>query len=239
MDPQLSALSGSTGGRQTAHRAVLTQLRRAILTGELAAGTHLVQADVAATLGVSTTPVREALRDLAGQGLVQLDTHRGAVVRRFDQDDMREIFEMRLLLEPFAVRKRIEAGMDEDLPRLKKLQARMAATKDAIDWLELNAEFHRVLADVPNSPRLREALQALQDGASVYLGMTTESSSQWMKTGNKEHEAIIAACEQANGDRASKVVLEHLESTVRTVLQDADAVLQRSPAPRRSGRARA
>jgi DNA-binding GntR family transcriptional regulator len=212
-------------GAQTAHKSVLARLRKAILTGELPAGTHLVQADVAAQLGVSTTPVREALRDLSGQGLVQLDTHRGAVVKSFDEDDVREVFELRMVLEPLAVRKRINAGIEADLPRLRELQAAMDKAKDPIPWLELNAEFHATLVDTPGSPRLREFLRSLQDASSVYVNMTAESSSKWMKSGGGEHRALIEACAGGNADEAAEVALAHLTNTFEQIVADAGPVL--------------
>ena len=85
---RLSALAGAgAAGRQTAHEFVRSVLRRAILSGELAGGTRLVQAELAAVLEVSTTPVREALRELASEGLVRFDPHRGAVVQELSGEE--------------------------------------------------------------------------------------------------------------------------------------------------------
>src|SRR5690242_7828107 len=88
-----------SGGRRTAHEFVRESLRRAILRGDLTGGERLIQADIAATLEVSTTPVREALRDLAAEGLISLDRHRGGVVRGLNWEDMEEIRKIRHQLE--------------------------------------------------------------------------------------------------------------------------------------------
>ena len=80
----------TAGTRQTAHEYVREVLRRSILNGDLPGGSRLVQAELAATLEVSTTPIREALRDLASEGLVRFDPHRGAVVTELDDEDLRD-----------------------------------------------------------------------------------------------------------------------------------------------------
>src|SRR3990172_11947171 len=94
---------GFAATRQTAHEFVRGVLRRAILNGELASGSRLVQAELAAMLDVSTTPVREALRDLATEGLVQFDPHRGAIVSELSSEDVHAISAFRTVLDPLAL----------------------------------------------------------------------------------------------------------------------------------------
>lgn len=197
---------------------MLSRLRKGILTGLLPSGTHLVQTDIAAEFGVSTTPVREALRDLAGQGLVQLDTHRGAVVRVFDFEDMQEVFELRSLIEPYAVRRRVEGGMAEDLPRLEALQDEMDRTEDPARWLELNAAFHSIFTNFDHVSRLHDMLERLQDATSVYVAMTAQTSPDWMGTGNLSHREIIDACKRGDADRAAQLAREHIDATRRSVV---------------------
>ena len=95
--------AGYAGTRKTAHEFVREVLRRAILSGELTGSTRLVQAELAATLEVSTTPVREALRDLASEGLIRFDPHRGAVVEELSRDELNEVYAIRKVLEPLAL----------------------------------------------------------------------------------------------------------------------------------------
>lgn len=203
---------------RTAHGSVLSRLRKGILTGVLPSGMHLVQTDIAAEFGVSTTPVREALRDLAGQGLVQLDTHRGAVVRVFDLEDMQEVFELRSLIEPYAVRRRVEGGMAEDLPQLEALQDQMDRTEDTARWLELNAAFHSIFTKFGHASRLHDMLESLQDATSVYVAMTAQTSADWMGAGNLAHREIIDACKRGDAERAAQLAREHIESTRTSVV---------------------
>jgi DNA-binding transcriptional regulator YhcF (GntR family) len=98
--------------RQTAHQYVVESLRNAIVEGVLTPGTRLIQAAIAEELEVSTTPVREALQDLAAEGLVRLDPHRGAIVYGFDLAECREIYELRMLLEELRPRSVFMLGDD-------------------------------------------------------------------------------------------------------------------------------
>src|SRR5665811_2234033 len=122
--PDLSDLSGTT--RQTAHEYVREVLRKNILNGDLPGGARLVQAELGAMLDVSTTPVREALRDLASEGLVRFDPHRGAVVTELDLEDVKDIYEIRRILEPEAMRQSAPKVSEELLVQLRKLHQRMA-----------------------------------------------------------------------------------------------------------------
>src|SRR5947207_973202 len=96
--------------------------------------------DLTAQFGVSTTPVREALQDLAREGLVSLDPHRGAVVRALEVAEVREIYELRMVLEPILLR-RAAARLDAAaVDRAQELQEQMAVEADVSRWAELNRE---------------------------------------------------------------------------------------------------
>jgi DNA-binding GntR family transcriptional regulator len=105
-------LTGSVGAIPLRTAAVLDAIKRAILAGELQPGQSLVEAELAQRLGVSKTPVREALKTLAGAGLVTMSPYRGATVRAIDADTARAIYDMRLLLEPEAVRRAVLRAAD-------------------------------------------------------------------------------------------------------------------------------
>ena len=105
--PGSTVLTGAAGAIPLRTAAVLDAISRAILTGELPPGRSLVEADLATALGVSKTPVREALKTLAGAGLVTMSPYRGAAVRAIDDATARNIYDMRLLLEPEAVRRAV------------------------------------------------------------------------------------------------------------------------------------
>jgi DNA-binding GntR family transcriptional regulator len=109
-------LPDASASRSTAHTFVLDALRDAILSGSLPAGARLIQTEIAARLEVRTTPVREAIRDLVGSGLVQSDVHRGAVVRALDSDELAEIYEIRKILETSLGDKIVETSPNRSWP---------------------------------------------------------------------------------------------------------------------------
>lgn len=204
--------------RRTAHQFVRETLRRAILSGGLAAGVRLVQADIAAQLEVSTTPVREALRDLSADGLIHFDPHRGAIVRELDLAELAEIYEIRESLEILAVRKAAERITDTELKTAKSLQDKMSAETDMGAWVVLNAQFHALIVKAARSPRLESIITNLQDTATIYVAHSLTQAPNRVKGGNREHRELLTALRQHDGDRAAAVLTKHLESTLDTIL---------------------
>src|SRR5580704_13941701 len=114
--PARSFLNGTTGAAPSRTEAVLDAIKRAILAGELRPGQSLVETELAQLLGVSKTPVREALKTLAGAGLVTMSPYRGATVRAIDPASAAAIYDLRLLLEPEAVRRAVQASAGAGRP---------------------------------------------------------------------------------------------------------------------------
>src|SRR5947207_15158573 len=124
-----------------------TRLKAAILTGELAPGTKLVTDELAARWSVSPTPLREAFQRLGGHGLVELTSQRGARVAPFSLDEAAELYELRLLLEPQALRASLDASDDahrsEILAAHARLEAAMAAAPvDPVAVSDAHIGFH-------------------------------------------------------------------------------------------------
>jgi DNA-binding GntR family transcriptional regulator len=203
------------GSRRTAHALVRDALRQAILRGSLPGGLRLVQAEVATQLQVSTTPVREALRDLATEGLISLDAHRGAIVRQLESSDVQEIYDLRKLLEPEALRRATRNITEEELEQAAALERRMDSEADAGVWADLNREFHATLVQAARSPRLIAILQNLRDSAAPYVGLSLQASEDQRRQANKQHGKMLEAMRAGDADAVATVALEHLESTTR------------------------
>ena len=107
----------------------------AILNGQLAGGTRLVQSELAKQLDVSTTPVREALRDLASEGLILIDPHRGGVVNELGEAEVNEVYQIRLRLEPYALELAMDQVTDEGLSRAAEMHEAMSAAPDSASWV--------------------------------------------------------------------------------------------------------
>lgn len=216
-DPRPRPVIRAGQQRQTAHEFVRETLRRSILTGELPGGMRLVQSELAEQLSVSTTPVREALRDLASDGLLDFDPHRGAIVHELSWEELREVHELRAVLEPLALRRANERISDEELDVLRSLADDMEASGDLAEWLDLNREFHLTIHAVAGSERLRDVLQELQDATTLYIGRAAETDPRLMATSNREHRELIAALQDRDGGRAAEVLGDHIGIPVRTL----------------------
>ncbi|MGH2540906.1 MAG: GntR family transcriptional regulator, partial [Actinomycetota bacterium] len=178
-------------GRRTAHEFVKDSLRRAILRGELSGGARLIQSELASTLNVSTTPVREALRDLATEGLITLDRHRGGVVRELNWSDMEEIRLIRQQLEPLAVRLGVEHITDDELSETDRLRQRMSKERDLGNWVELNTQFHLVFHESTRVARLASILKRFEESSAIYVAQAQRWHPEIRRRANDEHGALI------------------------------------------------
>lgn len=200
--------------RQTAHEFVRSVLRRAILNSELAGGTRLVQAEIAATLDVSTTPVREALRDLATEGLVQFDPHRGAIVAELSTDDVHDIYEIRMVLEPLAMRQAVPHLSETLLERLRGLHASMLDEPHSADWVDRNRVFHMAVYETAASPRLAAIIRNLQDASVMYIGASLKDKPSLRDEANHDHSEILEALENRDAEAAVAALTKHLRTSI-------------------------
>ena len=200
----------TNGGEwRTAHEFVRETLRRAILRGDLTGGSRLIQADLASQLDVSTTPVREALRDLATEGLITLDRHRGGVVRELNWDEMEEIRLIREQLEPFAIELAVKGISDAGLVEAERLCDRMAEDVDLADWVDLNRRFHFLFHESTGAPRLASILKGLEEAAAVYVAQAQRAHPEIRRRANEAHRAYVEACRARDVERARKVMAGH------------------------------
>ena len=202
---------------RTAHEFVCRTLRAAVMDGTLPGGARLVQADLAQQLGVSTTPVREALRDLATEGLVVLDPHRGALVRALDIDEVRELYDLRMTLEPMMVRRVMSTMTPDRLDRAAELQRRMEQPCDSSVWAGLNRDFHALFSEPDDSTRLSRILAGLRDSAAPYVALSQRSRPEPGPEANAEHAELLDLYRRGDADRAVELTLTHLRSTLRAI----------------------
>lgn len=201
----------------TAHVYVRETLRDAILNGTLPGGTRLIQADLATQLNVSNTPVREALRDLAGEGLVVFDPHRGSRVRSLDLDEVRELYEMRIALEPLMVRRVMATISPEQLDRAEELCQQLEKTTSLAEWSELNREFHSLFALPEKSSRLAAVLSGLRDSSSMYVAISLGANSERIADSNTEHAQLIEYYRARETKRAIAMTVQHLRATLADI----------------------
>jgi DNA-binding GntR family transcriptional regulator len=197
---------------------VAATLRELIVVGELAPGGPLRQRHLAARLGVSETPIREALRRLESEGLVRFDVHRGATVVEAEQGAIEENYQIRAALESLAASLAAERISDAELAELNELNSRMQATaEDDPQYGELNRRFHFSIYECARSPLLltlmRLLWQSMPRGPRVQRPHTTSIA---------QHTALLTALTKHDGDKASHLTRAH-------ILGAAPAANQRRP----------
>jgi DNA-binding GntR family transcriptional regulator len=188
---------------------VVEALRRAILTGELPAGQALVEADLARRFGISKTPVREALKTLVGAGLVTMSEYKGATVRVVDENMANNVFDVRTLLEPVAVARTVERGLDVELAQ-SALDRASAATDEAERSLA-NRDFHQLLYSNCGNDILVDMLNGLREQTALITVNTWTQKPSWEHEAT-EHAAILAAARAGDSGLAAELVLTHIRS---------------------------
>lgn len=191
---------------------VLDGIRHRILTGELAPGTALVETDLAARFGVSKTPVREALKTLAGTGLVVMNQYKGVTVRGVDADMAREVYDVRLLLEPEALRRSVRRGACLDAARDALTRADGAA--DTAERSLANREFHRALYAPCGNPLLGRMLDEVRDQCALVAAVAWAAAPSWEREAN-EHREILRLALDGDADGAAGALHAHIASFVR------------------------
>jgi DNA-binding GntR family transcriptional regulator len=194
--------------------SIAAALRELIITGEVEPGAALRQRDIAERFGVSATPVREALRRLEAEGLVEHDLHRSVRVRGAKLDADEEGFQMRAALEALAARLAAQRATDGDLEEIAEIHARLAAAPIGDpEATELNRRFHFRIYEASGSPVLIALLRLLWQSfrqAPQIVRAQPESVRQ--------HEAIVAALRRHDADDAERLTREHILSALELFL---------------------
>jgi DNA-binding GntR family transcriptional regulator len=196
---------------RTNHQFVRQSLRRAILAGEYAPGERLIQADIAKELDVSTTPVREALRDLAGEGLLRLDAYRGAVIKPLDLDEITEIHMLLQALEPLTIERAVQFITADELNEADQVLAEMVRGGDSAEFVSLDREFHGIFAGAARSPRLESMVNSLRDNAALYIAASFRDSAEMVAHANEDHRKLLQALRDRDRESAVTVACAHLE----------------------------
>ncbi|MFH1331095.1 MAG: GntR family transcriptional regulator [Actinomycetota bacterium] len=201
------------GPRETAYEFVYRVLRHALLDGRLEGGTRLLQTEIAKQLGVSTTPVREALHKLVSEGLVNLEAGRGAVVHSLSMDEWNEIVTLKALLEPPCLELAAQRIGERPLAELERLYRLMSEEADTSAWVDLNRQFHRVYYEAAESPRLRAILEALQDAEATYVAKGIREHPEVAVQGQKDHAELIEGLRARDAASLSRVIARHVGTT--------------------------
>lgn len=204
---------------------VYTELRDAICDGRLEANQKLPQIPLAKHLGISRTPVRDALQRLAQEGLVRAVSFRGFVVSEFSAREVLDVYQVRLALEPLAISEAFPFYSRMDIAAMWDICDKAAATDptEVKTLYELNSDFHMELAQpCPNEVLVRMLRQLWQLPSSLRLFHAQAHLTSAMKATDDEHRAVLEAIEAGDRDLAVKRITEHIRTAENDTLRAFD-----------------
>ncbi|MGP6157260.1 MAG: GntR family transcriptional regulator [Vulcanimicrobiaceae bacterium] len=199
------------------------RLRTAIFTGELAPGAPVIEADVAASLGVSRTPVREALRRLESEGMLEPRGARGTVVRELEREEVECMFDIREALETIAAQRASRRMSERDYAELERLLERMKKHVDDPTELEdLDTQFHARILSHADGKRLQKMLGDLRGDILLwrFIALGTHERRHEIV---EEHSAMVAAMRSHDDAAVARATSRHIQNTKAAVQHHGDA----------------
>ena len=195
------------------------QLRDAIVDGQLPPGEPLYEIHLADRLGMSRTPVREALKVLTRDGYLEELPSRGYGVPRRSLDDLREFFELREVLESSATRYAALRATPAEIARLGQLCERYESESDDVAWAQLGHDFHNVLIAAARNTRLERVLDSLN--AQIVMSRRTfaRTDAASRQIAIRDHRAIFEAVQARDEGRAQTLAAEHVRRSYETTLR--------------------
>ena len=199
---------------------VFNTLRQAILRGELKPGERLMEIQLANKLGVSRTPIREALRKLELEGLVNMVPRKGAEVADITEKSLRDVLEVRKALEELSVQLACEKITEEEIEELKRVAERFKDTLDDQDVTkiaEADVAFHDVIYTATDNQKLILLLNNLREQMYRYR-MEKKKKEEAYPQLIAEHEELIDNISKRNKEEATRIMCEHIDNQVATVI---------------------
>lgn len=192
-------------------------LRDAIIKGQLQPGERLVQDELATALGVSRMPIREAIKQLAAEGYVNLEPHKRAVVKLFSMHELEEIYFLRAKFEPLAAAESLKFLTPQLIEQLYELNEKMKQTDDADEYIQFNIQFHHLLVKDCPWKKLNAMIENLWNG---FPQQTPHLLPKQISTSIVEHDLMLQALKNNDIERACQLLEQHISRAKRDVLQN-------------------
>jgi len=213
---QVLPVKNQKSGKRPALEVVCEHLRRAILSGELAQGAPLRQDALADQFGISRIPVREALRQLAHEGWVQIAPNRGATVTSLSLDEVLEMLDIRIALECHALRLAIPHMVEEDFAVAQEALQSYGGEDEPERWAQMNWRFHRALYAPCQRPRLLQLIEENHRHIHRFV-LRQVSRASGRERPQKEHYRLLALCREQATEEAVRLLSAHIEQTQKNV----------------------
>lgn len=205
--------------RRTLHDELVDRLRHMIVEGDLKPGEKLSEKDLSEFFGVSRTPLREALKVLGKEGLVSLVPNRGATVSKLTIADLEEAFPIMGALESVSGELACAHITDAEIAKLERLHNEMVdkyKTGDLKNYFKLNENIHSLILDAARNPTLSEMQRSLSGRIRRARYMANMSAERWARA-VAEHEAILAALKERDGEKLGTILKDHLANKLESV----------------------
>ncbi len=200
-----------TVSRQPLNVVVYENIKSAIISGEIKAGTRMTETAVSEQMNVSTTPVREAFRRLASEGLMKIIPWRGAIVQEFSSQEILEVYQCREALEIKAIQLAIDHIDSEGIEKLKTLLERSKVADNHTEYAELNTEMHETFFEYSRNSTLINLIHQISDIILHNRNVSAYSDNR-KKEIFEEHKKIITALENKNKTDATQAMKDHIEN---------------------------
>lgn len=197
--------------------AAYERIREGILSGAMKRGTRLREERLAEEIGVSRTPVREALRRLSSEGLVEFLPNRGARVSAWSARELEDLYEIRAMLEGHAARLAAQRITGEEIAHLDDLATQMEAADDLADVKRLNSEFHRLIVRASRNSQLDTLVRGIVDTPLVHRTFETYSDER-RQASHAHHRDLVAALRAGNPEWAESMMRAHIRAAQTTVV---------------------
>jgi DNA-binding GntR family transcriptional regulator len=195
-----------------------TRIREAILSGEYEPGTVLHQSMLAKTIGISTTPLREAMRRLSTEGLVELEGHRDARVSTLTAEEARDLLEVRRSLDPLAASLAAERRTRDDIGRMRESlkSVKPLPSNPSVHDLVTHRAFHTAVYESSHNELLVSSLNGLWDKADRYrrMGLEVVRAQHELEQKDREHHELFDAIVRGDAADASAVMLQHINTSL-------------------------
>lgn len=200
-----------TVSRQPLNVVVYENIKSAIVSGEIKAGTRLTETAVSEQMNVSTTPVREAFRRLASEGLMKIIPWRGAIVQEFSSQEILEVYQCREALEVKAIQLATDHIDPEGIEQLRSLLKRSETATDHTEYAEINTEMHELFFEYSRNATLIKLIHQIND-VILHNRSISAYSDKRKEEILKEHDKIITALDRKNKNEAAQAMKEHIEN---------------------------
>lgn len=192
-------------------------LREAIIKGQLQPGERLVQDELAKTLNVSRMPIREAIKQLAAEGYVTVEPHKGAVVKQFTIHELEEIYFLRAKFEPLAAAESLKTMSSQLVNQLRNLNEKMKKTDDTDEYIQLNIQFHHLLIKDCPWGKLNNIIENLWTG---FPQQTPHLLPNQIATSISEHDLMVEALANNNIELTCQLLEQHITRAKYDVLKN-------------------